>query len=37
MNKLDRIYSADPAVFAKEYLGCLVQVQARIDIAAAIE
>jgi hypothetical protein len=37
MNNLDRIYSTDPVVFAKEYSGCPIQVLARIDTAAAIE
>lgn len=34
MNNLDRIYSADPAAFAKQYLGYLTQVLSGIDTAA---
>ena len=34
MNNLDRIYTGDPAAFAKEYLAYLTQVLAEIDTAA---
>lgn len=34
MNNLDRIFTSDPATFAKEYLAYLTQVLAEIDTAA---